>query len=238
MDIVLLGYGKMGEQIEIAALERKHKIVAYVDSNKDWEKQKEKICKADVAIEFSTPDTVIDNINKCFEIKLPVVVGTTGWYDRLEEIKGKCLQENQSFIYASNFSLGVNLFFALNRKLAKLMNEYDDFDVSIEEIHHTAKKDAPSGTSITLANEIIKNLTRKESWINEMNDISTELSIKSERLSNNIGTHVVTYSSALDIVEIKHKALSRKGFAIGAVRAAEWLKGKQGFYNINDMLNL
>jgi len=238
MNIVLLGYGKMGEQIEIAALERKHKIAAYVDDKKDWEKYSEKIRSADVAIDFSVPDVVVENIYKCFEMNMPVVVGTTGWYNRLEEIKQACLQGEQSFIYASNFSLGVNLFFALNKTLARLMNEYDDFDVSIEEIHHTAKKDSPSGTAITLANDIIKNLSRKESWINEMNDNTSELSIKSERLSNNIGTHIVTYSSVLDVIEIKHSALSRKGFAKGAVRAAEWLIDKKGFFTINDMLNL
>lgn len=238
MDIVLLGYGKMGEQIEIAALERKHKIVAYVDSKKDWEKHRGKILSGDVAIDFSTPDAAIENIYSCFEINLPVVVGTTGWYHRLDEVKQVCLQENRSFLYASNFSFGVNLFFALNKALAKIMNGYDDFDVSIEEIHHTAKRDAPSGTAITLADDIIKYLSKKETWVNEMNDNSSELSIKSERLSNIIGTHIVTYSSAWDEIEIKHTSLSRKGFAIGAVRAAEWLLDKKGFYNINDMLNL
>ena len=238
MDIVLLGYGRMGEQVEMAALERKHKIVAYVDSKKDWEKYREKILSGDVAIDFSTPDSAIDNIYNCFGINLPVIVGTTGWYHRLEEVKQICLQENRSFLYASNFSLGVNLFFALNKALAKIMNGYDDFDVSIEEIHHTAKRDAPSGTAITLADDIIKYLSQKETWVNEVNDNLSELSIKSERLSNIIGTHIVTYSSALDEIEIKHTSLSRKGFAIGAVRAAEWLLDKKGFYNINDMLNL
>ena len=238
MDIVLLGYGKMGEQVEIAALERKHKIVAYVDNEKDWKKYRDDILSGDVAIDFSTPNTVIDNIYKCFEMNLPVIVGTTGWHHRLEEIKDACLKENQSLLYASNFSLGVNLFFALNKALAKIMNGYDEYDVSIEEIHHTTKQDSPSGTAITLADDIIKYLAKKEIWINEMNDNASELSIKSERLSNIIGTHIVTYSSPLDVIEIKHTSLSRKGFAIGAVRAAEWLQDKKGFYNINDMLNL
>jgi 4-hydroxy-tetrahydrodipicolinate reductase len=238
MDIVILGYGKMGEQIEKVALERKHKIVAYIDSEKDWKKYRDDILSGDIAIDFSTPDTVVDNIYKCFEINLPVIVGTTGWYQHLEEVKGICLQENQSLLYASNFSLGVNLFFALNRALAKLINGYDDFDVSIEEIHHTSKKDSPSGTAITLADDIIKYLSKKETWINEINDNASQLSIKSERLSNNIGTHLVTYSSVLDVIEIKHTSLSRKGFALGAVLAAEWLREKKGFYNINDMLKL
>ena len=233
-----MGYGKMGEQIEKSALERKHKIVAYVDSVKDWEKYQDDILAGDIAIDFSAPNTVVDNIYKCFEMKLPVVVGTTGWHHRLGEIKEACLKEKQSLLYTSNFSLGVNLFFALNQALAKIMNGYDEYDVSIEEIHHTTKRDAPNETTITLADEIIKYLAKKETWINEINDVASELSIKSERLSNNIGTHIVTYSSPLDVIEIKHTSLSRKGFALGAVRAAEWLIGKKGFFNINDMLNL
>jgi len=238
MKIALLGYGKMGEQVEKAALERKHKIVAYIDSEKDWSKQIDKLKQADIAIDFSTPKVVVENIYKCFILHLPIVVGTTGWHQQLEEVKAKCLQENQSLIYAANFGLGVNLFFALNRALAKIMNAYDDFDVSIEEIHHTEKKDSPSGTAIVLANDIIKYLSKKETWVNEMNDNMSELSIKSERISNNIGTHTVTYSSHLDVIEITHKSLSRKNFAVGAVLAAEWLIGKKGFFNISDMLKV
>jgi len=238
MKIAILGYGKMGEQVEKTALERKHSIVAYIDDEKDWSKQAEKLKQADVAIDFSTPKTVVDNIYKCFVLQLPVVVGTTGWHQQLETVKMKCLQENQSLIYAANFSLGVNLFFALNKALAKIMNGYDDFDVSIEEIHHTEKKDSPSGTSIVLANDIIKFLSKKEVWVNEMNDNISELSIKSERIKNNIGTHIITYSSPLDVIEITHKSLNRKNFAIGAVLAAEWLINKKGFFNISDMLNM
>ncbi len=238
MNIAILGYGRMGEQVEKVALERKHKIVAYIDSEKDWLKQADKLKQANVAIDFSTPDAVIGNIYKCFELNLPVVVGTTGWHQQLQEVKERCLQENQSLIYASNFSLGINLFFALNKALAKIMNGHDDYDVSIEEIHHAGKKDSPSGTAIVLANDMIKYLSGKETWINEMNDNSSEISIKSERKSNNIGTHIVTYSSPLDIIEIKHTSLSRKNFAIGAVLSAEWLVDKKGFFNISDMLNI
>jgi len=238
MNIAILGYGKMGEQVEKVALERKHKLVAYIDNERDWLKYADKLKQADVAIEFSTPKVALENIYKCFDIQLPVVVGTTGWHQQLEAVRERCLLENQSLIYAANFSLGVNLFFALNRALAKIMKGYNDFDVSVEEIHHTEKKDSPSGTSIVLANDIIKHLPQKETWINELNNNVSELSIKSERIKNNIGTHIVTYSSPLDIIEITHKALSRKNFAIGAVLAAEWLNGKKGFFNINDMLNV
>jgi 4-hydroxy-tetrahydrodipicolinate reductase len=238
MNITILGYGRMGEQVEKVALERKHKIVAYIDNKKDWIKQLNKVKQSDVAIDFSTPEVVVDNIYQCFDIGIPVVVGTTGWHQQLEEVKERCLKEEQSLIYAFNFSLGMNLFFALNKALAKIMNGYDDFDVSIEEIHHAGKKDSPSGTAIVLANDIIKYLSRKETWINEINSNVSELSIKSERLNNNIGTHIVTYSSLLDEIEIKHTALSRKNFAIGAVLSAEWLSGRKGFFNINDMLNI
>ncbi|MDR1459914.1 MAG: 4-hydroxy-tetrahydrodipicolinate reductase [Bacteroidales bacterium] len=238
MNIAILGYGRMGEQIEKVALEHKHKIIAYIDNEKDWTKQIDLLKQSDVAIDFSTPEAVVSNIYKCFDLNLPVVVGTTGWRQHLEEIKEKCLKNNQSLIYASNFSLGVNLFFALNKALAKIMNGYNDFDVSIEEIHHAGKKDSPSGTAIVLANDIIKYLSRKETWINEVNDNLTELSIKSERISNNIGTHIVTYSSQLDVIEIKHTSLSRKNFAIGAVLSAEWIVEKKGFFHISDMLNI
>jgi 4-hydroxy-tetrahydrodipicolinate reductase len=236
MNIAIIGYGKMGEQVEKAARERKHKIVAYIDNEKDWSKQADKLKEADAAIDFSTPSVVIENIYRCFDQNLPVIVGTTGWHKQLEMVKTKCLAENQSLIYAANFSLGVNLFFALNKALAKIMNGYDAFDVSIEEIHHTEKKDSPSGTSIVLANDIIEHLSKKETWTNELNNNVSELSIKSERIKNNVGTHIVTYSSPRDIIQITHKSLSRKSFATGAVSAAEWLQGKKGFFSINDMM--
>ncbi len=238
MKIALVGYGKMGEQVEIVATETKDKIVAYIDEPNDWKKYADKIKTADVAIEFSTPQSVIDNIYHCFELDIPIVVGTTGWYNEIAMIRETCLKNNQSLLYASNFSLGVNLFFALNRYLANLMKNHENYDVSIEEIHHINKKDSPSGTAITLANDIIKTIDNKKSWINEMNDNSSELSIKSERQSNNVGTHIVSYASEWDTIEIKHTSLSRKSFAIGAVQSAHWLIGKKGFFNINDMLNI
>ena len=238
MNIAIVGYGKMGVQIETAALERKHEIVARIDNEKEWSNQEKGLKMADVAIDFSTPEAVVDNIYKCFELNLPIVVGTTGWHRQLETVKSRCLKENKSLIYAFNFSLGVNIFFALNRILAKIMNNYNAFDVNIKEIHHTEKKDSPSGTAIVLANDIIEHLSRKETWINETSNNTSELSIESERISNNIGTHTVSYSSPLDIIEITHKSLDRKNFAIGAVLSAEWLMDKKGFFSINDMLQI
>jgi len=228
----------MGQQVEKAALERKHEIIVCIDNEEDWSQKAEKLKQADIAIDFSMPKVAVENIYKCFALDLPIVVGTTGWYQQLKTVKEKCLEENKSLIYAANFSLGVNLFFALNKALAKIMNGYDDFDVCIEEIHHTEKKDAPSGTAIVLANDIIKYLSKKETWTNELNDNVSELSIKSERISNNIGTHIVTYSSPFDVIEITHKSLSRKNFAKGAILSAEWLINKKGFFNIKDMLDL
>ena len=237
MNIAIIGYGRMGEQIEKVAKERKHKIVAYIDNEQDWKKQENKLKEADVAIEFSIPSTVLLNIEKCFARNLPVIVGTTGWYDKLEDVKTQCVEKNQSLLYAPNFSLGVNLFFALNRTLAKIMNGHSEYDVSIEEIHHKAKKDSPSGTAIMLADDIVKYLSHKECWINDTNNKTEELSIKSARIDNTIGTHSVIYSSDLDKIEITHTSHSRKSFAIGAVRAAEWLAGRKGVFSIGDMLN-
>jgi len=237
MNIAILGYGKMGRQVEEIALERKHRIIACIDNEQDWEQYADKLKEADVAIEFSTPDAVLENIEKCFARNLPVVVGTTSWHDNLQQVKNQCVVNNQTLLYASNFSLGVNLFFALNRLLAKMMNEHEKYDVSIEEIHHTEKKDSPSGTAITLANDIIKSLPHKDIWINEASPETEKLVIKSQRIDNIIGTHAVAYSSVLDEIEIKHTSHSRKSFAIGAVKAAEWLLGKRGFFTINDMLD-
>ncbi len=236
MNIVIFGYGKMGEQIELVALERKHQVVAFIDNEDDWKKSYNEFLKADVAIDFSTPEVVINNIYRCFEHNIPIVIGTTGWYHRLEEVKDKCLELRQTMFYTSNFSLGVNLFFELNRLLAQIMRGREEYDVSIEETHHASKKDSPSGTAIHLANNIIRFLGNKEAWTNEENDIKSELSIKSQRIGDIIGTHSVTYSSELDEIEIKHTAFNRKSFAIGAVIAAEWLKGKKGIFKMKDML--
>ncbi|MBO4282090.1 MAG: 4-hydroxy-tetrahydrodipicolinate reductase [Bacteroidales bacterium] len=236
MNIAILGYGKMGEQVELVALERKHRVVAFIDGEEDWKKSAKAFEQADAAIDFSTPSAVLENINRCFEAHKPIVIGTTGWYGQLAEVRERCLAEGQSLFYASNFSLGVNLFFRLNRYLAKLMVPHSEYDVSMEEVHHTSKKDAPSGTAIVLANDIIAAIPHKESWINQENDNRSELSIKSQRLGSQVGTHSVVYTSPMDEIRITHQSFNRKAFAIGAVRAAEFLQGKSGCFTMEDML--
>jgi len=235
MKIVLLGYGKMGKEIEKIALERKHEVVLKVDENNAASITKEDLAKGDVAIEFSTPHTVLGNIRKCFDAGLPIVVGTTGWYDQFDSIKKECLEKNQSFFYSSNFSLGVNLFFKVNKYLAELMNNYPGYEVSVEEIHHIHKLDKPSGTAITLATQILEKLKRKKSWSIEKKDADT-LFIKDVREGEVPGTHIIKYTSAIDDIEIMHKAHNRKGFALGSVVAAEFLKGKKGIYTMSDIV--
>ena len=236
MKIALLGYGKMGKEIEKIALERNHEILMKIDSFEDWNEHIYDFLKADVALEFSTPTTVLDNILKAFAANVPIVVGTTGWYDQLDTIRDLCIEKQQCLFYASNFSLGVNVFFEINKKLAQLMNNHPEYEVFIEEIHHTQKLDAPSGTAITLANDIINNLKRKEVWKNEMTENTEMLGIKSIRESNVSGTHIITYQSENDIIEIKHTAKNRLGLAMGAILAAEFVVGKKGIYEMKDIL--
>ncbi len=236
MKIALLGYGKMGKEIEKIALERNHEIIIKIDSSDDWNEHICDFLKADVAIEFSTPATVIDNILKSFSAGVPIVVGTTSWYEQLDSIKDLCTEKKQTLFYASNYSVGVNIFFEINKKLAQLMNPYSEYEVFIEETHHTQKLDAPSGTAITLANDIISNLKRKENWKNEMAENKNTLGIKSVRESDISGTHSVSYQSANDMIEIKHIAKNRLGFAMGAVMAAEFIAGKKGIYEMKDLL--
>ena len=236
MKIALLGFGKMGKEIEKIAQERNHEIFLKIDSFEDWNTHIYNFLQADVAIEFSTPDTVLDNVMKCFSANVPVVVGTTGWYDQLEIVRELCTEKNQTLFYASNFSVGVNMFFQINKKLAQLMNNYPEYNVSMEEIHHTQKLDAPSGTAIVLANDIIANMQQIESWKNEVSEDKAVLGIKSVRESDIPGTHTITYESANDIIEIKHIAKNRKALALGAILAAEFLQGKKGIYEMKDML--
>jgi 4-hydroxy-tetrahydrodipicolinate reductase len=236
MKIALLGYGKMGKEIERIALERNHEILMKIDTFEDWNEHIYDFLQADVAIEFSTPTTVLDNILKSFAANVPIVVGTTGWYDQLNTIRDLCIEKQQCLFYASNFSLGVNVFFEINKKLALLMNTHPEYEVFIEEIHHTQKLDAPSGTAITLANDIINNLKRKELWKNEMTENTEMLGIKSIRESNVPGTHIITYQSENDIIEIKHTAKNRLGLAMGAILAAEFVVGKKGIYEMKDIL--
>jgi len=235
MKIALIGYGKMGKEIEAIALKRNHNIVLKIDKDNADTVTENDFKKADVAIEFSTPDTVIENVNKSFNAGLPIVIGTTGWYEKFDEIKKLCAEKNGAMFHATNFSLGVNLFFKVNTYLAELMNKYPEYDVSMEEIHHIHKLDKPSGTAITLANQVLSKIQRKKNWSinNKADDI---LFIKDVREGEVPGTHIIKYHSEVDDIEIMHKAHNRKGFALGAVIAAEFLNGKKGVYSMNDII--
>jgi len=232
MKIALLGYGRMGKAIEEIALERGHEIVI----RKDVDPIDIDLGIADAAIDFSHPTAAFDNIKNCIDSKVAVVSGTTGWLDRFDEIKSYCEDQEGAFIYASNFSIGVNLFFNLNAHLAKMMEQIKGYDVSMEEIHHIHKLDAPSGTAISLANDILENSEKKQ-WNIETPE-SDDLFIKVKREGEVPGTHSVSYTSAIDAIEIKHTAFNRTGFALGAVVAAEWLHGKKGVFNMKDVLGL
>lgn len=244
MKIALLGFGKMGKAVEEIALAKEHSIVLKVNSENANTFSLQELKQADVAIEFSTPKTVLKNISKCFSANIPIIVGTTGWYKNLKKVKQDCLAKNQSLLWASNFSIGVNIFFELNKKLSQLMNTQQQYDVSIEEIHHKEKKDAPSGTAIILANQILENLKRKKQWKNisslqtTNHKLQTDLLILSRREENITGTHTIKYESAVDNIELKHKAHSRKGFGEGAVMAAEWIIGKKGFWTMEDLIKI
>jgi 4-hydroxy-tetrahydrodipicolinate reductase len=233
MNIVLVGYGKMGKTIEKIALQRGHTISGRIDVDNQGDFEK---VKADAAIEFSHPDAAFNNVRRCIERNIPVVCGTTGWLARKPEIEKLVAEKNGSFFYASNYSLGVNIFFKLNEYLASRMKGFDSYNVSMDEIHHTEKRDAPSGTAITLAEGVMKHLTAKKTWINHESDKAEELSIKSFRIDQVPGTHTVKYSSAIDDIEIKHTAHTREGFALGAVLVAEWLKDKKGVLNMDNFL--
>jgi 4-hydroxy-tetrahydrodipicolinate reductase len=244
MKIALLGYGKMGKMIEKIATDRHHEIVLKIDHDNLDDLTVENLQKADAAIEFSTPDTVLSNIQKCFEAGLPIVVGTTGWYGSLQQVKNDCDKSNNALIYASNFSVGVNVFFHVNKVLAKLMNKYPYYEVQVEEIHHVHKLDAPSGTAMTIAEGIIENLDSKSEWVNTVGEQvsdaavkNNQLLIESLRIDSVPGTHTVIYDSEVDTIEFKHTAHNRTGFALGAVLAAEWIQDKKGFFEARDMFN-
>lgn len=236
MKIALLGYGRMGKEIEQIALQRGHEIVLKVSKDESYD-----INVADVAIDFSIPTAAFHNIANCFEHKVPVISGTTGWLDKYDEAIQLCNQKKGSFIYASNFSLGVNIFFELNRRLSMLMNPLENYTVSVEEIHHTKKLDAPSGTAITLAEGIIESSDNK-SWDLKTDELSASgnsvIPITAKRIPEVPGTHTISYESEVDSIEITHTAHNRKGFALGAVIAAEWLKDKEGIYTMKDVLNI
>ncbi|MGF7074166.1 4-hydroxy-tetrahydrodipicolinate reductase [Mucilaginibacter sp. P25] len=246
MKIALLGYGKMGKIIEKIALSRKHEIVLTIDHETLHDLTTENLQKADVVIEFTTPASVLSNIEHCFNANVPVVIGTTGWYEKLPEVKQQCIEGNKSLLWASNFSVGVNVFFYVNKLLAKVMNKYPYYEVQVEEIHHTQKMDSPSGTAITIAEGIINNTDTKNEWINvlttddsddDANVAPNQLLIESLRIDSVPGTHTVIYDSEVDSIEFKHTAHNRNGFALGAVLAAEWLHDKKGFYSVEAMFD-
>lgn len=238
MKIALIGYGKMGQAIDAIATAKGHEIIIRVDVNSQHLLEKEHLEKADVAIEFTTPETAYSNILKCFEANVPVVSGTTGWLDKLPEIKAICEEKKQAFLHTTNFSIGVNIFFEVNKKLAELMASQPQYNVWMEEIHHTHKKDAPSGTALSLAQDVMANITSKTSWVNDYSNEAGILPIISKRIDPAPGTHTVNYTSDIDDITITHTAHSRQGFAAGAVVAAEWIKGKTGVFTMRDVLNL
>lgn len=238
MKIALIGYGKMGKAIETIALNKGHEIVLKIDIQNSQDFTEAALQKADVAIEFTGPHSAYENVKKCITWGIPVVSGSTGWLDQWIEIKDLCEVKNGTLIYSSNYSIGVNLFFELNKQLAQLMEPYNSYDVSMTEVHHTEKKDAPSGTAISLAEQILTHLDRKNKWVNGTSANANELVIQSERMDPAPGTHMVKYSSEVDDIEIIHTAHTRVGFASGAVLAAEFAFEKKGIFTMKDVLGL
>lgn len=236
MKIALIGYGKMGRMIEKIAIERGHEIVCIIDVNNIDDFDSEKFASVDVAIEFTTPATAFDNIIRSFSAGVPVVSGTTGWLSHLDEIKVLCTEGKGTLFYSSNYSLGVNIFMAVNRYLAHIMEGFVQYEPTIEEIHHIHKLDHPSGTAITLAQEIISDISRKEGWTEDTGAYADKILITHKRQGEVPGTHTITWDSVQDSIILRHEAKGREGLALGAVTAAEWLCGKQGFFTMSDML--
>ena len=233
MKIALFGYGKMGKEIEQIALQRGHEIVLKIKGTEEYD-----ISQADIAIDFSIPNAALSNIVSCFRNNVPVISGTTGWLDDFDKAIDVCKENNGSFIYASNFSIGVNIFFELNKQLAKIMNSQEEYSINVEEIHHTKKLDTPSGTAITLAEGIINNTSKRDWQLKETQVNAGTIPIEAKRILDVPGTHIISYESQIDSIEIKHTAHNRKGFALGAVIAAEWLNNKIGIYTMKDVLNI
>ena len=238
MKIALIGYGKMGRAIEEIAVQRGHEIVLKVNIDNLFDNTIENIRKADVAIEFSGPESALENLGKCLEAGVPTVSGSTGWLKNYDQVVEKCRRVNGSFLYASNFSVGVNIFFAINQRLAELMATQPQYDVSVKEIHHTQKLDAPSGTAITLAEQILAKNSTKKQWKNEPTGDRGDLYIESQRIDPAPGTHHVKYQSSIDDIEIIHTAHNRMGFATGAVLAAEYIKDKKGVFSMQQVLGI
>lgn len=233
MKIALFGYGKMGKEIEQIALQRGHEIVLKIKGTEEYD-----ISQADIAIDFSIPNAALSNIVSCFRNNVPVISGTTGWLDDFDKAIDVCKENNGSFIYASNFSIGVNIFFELNKQLAKMMSSQEEYSINVEEIHHTKKLDTPSGTAITLAEGIINNTSKRDWQLKETQVNAGTIPIEAKRILDVPGTHIISYESQIDSIEIKHTAHNRKGFALGAVIAAEWLNNKIGIYTMKDVLNI
>ena len=238
MKIALIGYGKMGKAIEEIATQRGHEITMRIGTANKDEMTRENLRMADAIIEFTRPEAAKENVLLCLEAGVPVVCGTTGWNDELATAKLSATENETAFLWASNFSVGVNIFFEVNKLLASLMNNQEEYEISIEETHHTQKKDAPSGTAITLAEQLLENIQRKNHWANESTDSSDEFPIVAHRIDNIPGTHKITYHSAIDNIEITHTAHNRQGFALGAVLAAEFISGKQGIFTMKDVLGI
>ena len=236
MKTALVGYGKMGKAIEKILIERGHSVVSVIDIDNQEDFQSDTFRSADVAIEFSVPSAAYDNYLKCFAANVPVVAGTTGWLEHLGEIKALCRNEGKTFFYAPNFSLGVNILFAVNTYLARMMNNFPQYDVSMSETHHIHKLDAPSGTAIALAEDILGQVDRKKQWTLEKNNAPADLFIEAIREGEAPGTHEITYESEIDYIQIKHSSKSRTGLALGAVLAAEFTLGRKGFLGMNDLL--
>jgi 4-hydroxy-tetrahydrodipicolinate reductase len=238
MNLALIGYGKMGKEIEKIAVSRGHQIKLIIDISNPQDLTVENLRKCDVAIEFTIPQSAVNNYNICFEAGIPVVSGTTGWLDKKEEVYNKCNATDGTFFYGSNFSVGVNLFFELNKKLAELMADNSEYNIEITEVHHTHKLDAPSGTAISLAEDILERLPGKNCWVNDSTPSENELNIKSERRGEVPGIHTIKYESEVDYIEITHNTKSRKGLAFGAVLAAEYCLGHKGILTMRDLLNI
>ncbi len=236
MKAAIIGYGKMGHEIERVLLDRGHEVVLIVDVENRADLTPERLQGVDVAIEFSTPATAVENIFRCFESGIPVVSGTTGWTARMEEVQQVCKAKNGGLFWASNYSIGVNLFFRVNRMLARMMNRFPQYDVTVEEVHHIQKKDAPSGTAITIAEGILQGLDRKTKWVGNTTTEPEELEVLAVRRGMVPGIHTVTWESEADSIELRHRAVSRRGFAEGAVLAAEFMVGRQGIYSMDDLL--
>ena len=234
MKIVILGYGRMGHEVEQIAISRGHEVLHRIDTEEEWNRNKEDISKCDVVIEFSTPATVVANINKCFDINIPVVVGTTGWYDTLDEIKKRCDDEGHSLFYAPNFSIGMNFVFSLNKQMAKFAQQFD-YKLEITETHHIHKLDKPSGTAVKLANDIVANNSNYNGWKLDIDEDNT-LRVNAIRKGEVFGIHEISAESAFDRISLSHEAFSRKGFATGAVIAAEFLKNRKGVFTMEDLL--